>query len=170
MVWPTQPDGLANPIVLSGSFYAVENIILRRRKHLYTPLFFYSTAGRQFGKRQYAVPQNLPTCIFGLAGHVPIGERTRPCRCKDTSLLVKGHVLVVVRTRPCRCKDTSLLVKGHVLVGERTRPYWCIQADSGGTKQAGGKSAARLKCFLGEMPMYPIGSAPTTGVAMPYRS
>ena len=69
--------------------------------------------------------RNLPAFIFGLAGHVPIGERTRPCRCKDTSLLVKGHVLVDVRTRP----------------------YWCIQADSGGTKQAGGKSAARLKCF-----------------------
>ena len=37
MVWLTQPYGLANATVLSGSFYAVEDIILRRRKHRSTP-------------------------------------------------------------------------------------------------------------------------------------
>ena len=43
MVWPTQPYGLANATVLSGSFYAVEDIILRRRKHRSTPwnILFY---------------------------------------------------------------------------------------------------------------------------------
>ena len=63
---------------------------------------------------------------------------------------IRTYDLMPIRTRPYRKKDTSFRPEGHVLVGVRTRPCWCIQADSGGTKQAGGKGAARLKCFLGE--------------------
>ncbi len=41
MIRPIQPYDLANATVLSGSFYAVENIVLRRG-------LFFSTAGKQF--------------------------------------------------------------------------------------------------------------------------
>ena len=41
MIWPIQPYELANPTLLSDSFYAVENIVLRRG-------LFFSTAGKQF--------------------------------------------------------------------------------------------------------------------------
>jgi len=41
MIRPIQPYDLANATVLSGSFYAVENIVLRRG-------LFFSTAGKRF--------------------------------------------------------------------------------------------------------------------------